>query len=76
MVQRLKLCQGIRRTRQGQKHGVSLRPRSSAHTTDAGLAHTHKGSFLVSHISVPDEHLGPVDLARLDPVDLQCIYSG
>ena len=27
-------------------------------------------------ISVPDEHLGPVDLARLDPVDLQGINFG
>ena len=25
--------------------------------------------------SVPDEYLRPVDIARLDPVDLQCVRS-
>ena len=52
------------------------RGESEEQTKNTGLAHTHKGNFLVSHISVPDEHLCPVDHARLDPVDLQCVYFG
>jgi len=49
------------------------------HTATRSFRQRHEAELLglaYYHISVPDEHLGPVDLARLNPVDLHCMYFG